>query len=203
MDHLLLSPIFTLPNLLSLSRLLLLPFILFSLFHKTFHFSFFIFHFSLPGEALSLILMILCVLSDGLDGYIARRRKQVTQFGKVMDPLIDKILTVTIILSLIPLRGFPLWVAFLILLRDLAILLGSFLLLKGRKIVPTSTPIGKLTGFSYAMMVISYVLRLEGFSRLTTVTSTFLVFLSGFHYLFRFLKLFRTTHEIAGVSTSH
>jgi len=193
----------TLPNFMSLSRLFLLPFILIFLFHETIQFSFITFHFSIPGESLSLFLMILCVITDGLDGIIARRRNQVTEIGKILDHLIDKILTITIILSLIPLRDFPLWIALLILFRDIVILIGSFILFKGKRIVSASTPIGKLTGFSFALMVIAYVLQMETLSKFTTGSSVILVFLSGFQYLHRFLKHFRTPHEIAPVSTPH
>lgn len=188
---------------MSLSRLFLLPFILIFLFHENFQFSFFTFHFSIPGDSLSLFLMILCVITDGLDGIIARRRNQVTEIGKILDHLIDKILTITIILSLIPLRDFPLWIALLILFRDIVILIGSFILFKGKRIVSTSSSIGKLTGFSFALMVIAYVLQMETLSKFTTGSSVILVFLSGFHYLYLFFKHFRSPHEMAPVSTPH
>jgi CDP-diacylglycerol--glycerol-3-phosphate 3-phosphatidyltransferase len=197
------TKIFTPPNLLSLSRLLLLPFIIYFLYQESILISIFIFHVSISGKILSLILMLLCVLSDGLDGVVARKMGMVTDLGKILDHLTDKILTVAIILTLVPLRNFPMWAAGLIIFRDFTILLGSFLLLRGRKIVPTSTPLGKVTGFSYALMVIAYVLQLENLSTLFTVTSMLFLFLSGFHYLYRFLKTFRTSHEVARVSTTH
>lgn len=188
---------------MSLSRLFLLPLILFLLFRGSIQFSIFIFHFSFPEGVLPLILMLFCVITDGLDGFVARRWGQVTDMGKVLDHLTDKILTVAIILALVPLRNFPLWLAALIFFRDFVILLGSSLLLRGRRIISTSTPLGKVTGFSYALMVIAYVLRMERISMLLTGTSTLLVFLSGFHYLFRFLKTYRVTQKVARVSTTH
>jgi CDP-diacylglycerol--glycerol-3-phosphate 3-phosphatidyltransferase len=197
------SKIFTPPNLLSLSRLLLLPLILYFLFQESVYISVFLFQVSISGKILSLILMLFCVLTDGLDGVVARKMGMVTDLGKILDHVTDKILTVAIIIALVPLRNFPIWAASLIFFRDFTILMGSFILLRGRKIVPTSTPLGKVTGFSYALMVIAYVLQLESLSTLFTVTSILFLFLSGFHYLYRFLKTFRTSHEVARVSTTH
>ncbi|MCG9889630.1 MAG: CDP-diacylglycerol--glycerol-3-phosphate 3-phosphatidyltransferase [Thermosynechococcaceae cyanobacterium MS004] len=59
--------------------------------------------------------------TDWLDGYVARRWNQVTELGKFLDPLVDKLLVLTPLLSLIELREIPAWSVFLILFRELAI----------------------------------------------------------------------------------
>jgi CDP-diacylglycerol--glycerol-3-phosphate 3-phosphatidyltransferase len=57
-------------------------------------------------------------LTDGLDGYLARSRNEVTTFGKFLDPLADKILVTAALLALIELRTLPAWVALIIIARD-------------------------------------------------------------------------------------
>ena len=60
-------------------------------------------------------------LTDGLDGYIARRRNDVTTFGKLMDPLADKLLIVAALISLVSLDRLAAWVAMVIIARELAV----------------------------------------------------------------------------------
>jgi CDP-diacylglycerol---glycerol-3-phosphate 3-phosphatidyltransferase len=77
-----------------------------------------------PSEHLRWICAIAFLLAAGtdwLDGYIARRFNQVTDLGKVLDPLVDKILILTPLLCLIDLHEVPAWTVFLILLRELTI----------------------------------------------------------------------------------
>src|SRR5213075_1058656 len=59
--------------------------------------------------------------TDGLDGYIARRRQDVTTFGKLMDPLADKLLIVAALVSLVSLDRLEAWVAMVIISRELAV----------------------------------------------------------------------------------
>jgi CDP-diacylglycerol---glycerol-3-phosphate 3-phosphatidyltransferase len=77
-----------------------------------------------PSESLRwmcLIVFLLAAGTDWLDGYVARRFNQVTDLGKVLDPLVDKLLILTPLLCLIELREIPAWTVFLILLRELTI----------------------------------------------------------------------------------
>ena len=63
----------------------------------------------------------LAALTDGLDGYIARRRQEVTTFGKLMDPLADKLLIIAALVSLVSLDRLAAWVAMVIIARELAV----------------------------------------------------------------------------------
>ena len=63
----------------------------------------------------------LAALTDGLDGYIARRAQQVTTFGKLMDPLADKLLVVAALIALVSLDRLAAWVAMVIIARELAV----------------------------------------------------------------------------------
>ncbi|NJM77012.1 MAG: CDP-diacylglycerol--glycerol-3-phosphate 3-phosphatidyltransferase [Acaryochloridaceae cyanobacterium RU_4_10] len=78
----------------------------------------------LPSENLRwmcAIVFLLAAGTDWLDGYVARRFNQVTDLGKVLDPLVDKLLILTPLLCLVELREIPAWSVFLILFRELTI----------------------------------------------------------------------------------
>lgn len=69
----------------------------------------------------SLVFFLIGALTDWLDGYLARRLDQVTEFGKVLDPLVDKLLVLGTLIALVELRQVPAWGVFLILTRELMI----------------------------------------------------------------------------------
>ena len=66
-------------------------------------------------------IFLTAAATDWLDGYVARRFDQITELGKFLDPLVDKLLVLTPLLSLIELQEIPAWSVFLILFRELAI----------------------------------------------------------------------------------
>jgi CDP-diacylglycerol--glycerol-3-phosphate 3-phosphatidyltransferase len=70
---------------------------------------------------LAAIVFALAALTDGLDGYIARSRDSITTFGKLMDPLADKLLITAALVSLVSLGRLPAWVAMVIIARELAV----------------------------------------------------------------------------------
>jgi CDP-diacylglycerol--glycerol-3-phosphate 3-phosphatidyltransferase len=77
---------------------------------------------ALPGgDAVAATVFALAAATDGLDGYIARSRGAVTTFGKLMDPLADKLLIVAALVSLVSLDRLAAWVAMVIISRELAI----------------------------------------------------------------------------------
>jgi CDP-diacylglycerol---glycerol-3-phosphate 3-phosphatidyltransferase len=99
-----------LPNLLTLARILAVPVIIVALLDETSN-----------GDTLAAAVFALAALTDGLDGYIARRRQDVTTFGKLMDPLADKLLIVAALVSLVSLGRLAAWVAMVIIAREIAV----------------------------------------------------------------------------------
>ncbi|MFL6527061.1 MAG: CDP-diacylglycerol--glycerol-3-phosphate 3-phosphatidyltransferase [Chthoniobacterales bacterium] len=73
------------------------------------------------GRTTALVLFIIAGLTDYFDGEIARRYQFVTAFGKLMDPLVDKIMIAAAFISLVPLRAIPAWVAITIVAREFLI----------------------------------------------------------------------------------
>jgi CDP-diacylglycerol---glycerol-3-phosphate 3-phosphatidyltransferase len=99
-----------LPNVLTVLRIVAVPVIVVALLDETPH-----------GDALAAGVFALAAITDGLDGYIARRREQVTTFGKLMDPLADKLLIVAALVALVSLDRLAAWVAMVIIARELAV----------------------------------------------------------------------------------
>jgi CDP-diacylglycerol--glycerol-3-phosphate 3-phosphatidyltransferase len=99
-----------LPNVLTLLRILAVPVIVVALLGETPN-----------GDALAAGVFALAAFTDGLDGYIARRRRDITTFGKLMDPLADKLLIIASLVSLVSLDRLAAWVAMVIIARELAV----------------------------------------------------------------------------------
>jgi CDP-diacylglycerol--glycerol-3-phosphate 3-phosphatidyltransferase len=99
-----------LPNWITLSRLLGIPFLLYGLENTT-----------SQARWICLIVFLIASLTDWLDGYLARKLNQITDLGKFLDPLVDKLLILAPLLVLVKLGKVPAWGVFLILGRELAI----------------------------------------------------------------------------------
>ena len=70
---------------------------------------------------ISMILFVLAAISDFVDGYIARKEQQVTNFGKFLDPLADKLLICAILVEMVGLGWVPAWIVNIIIIRELAV----------------------------------------------------------------------------------
>jgi CDP-diacylglycerol---glycerol-3-phosphate 3-phosphatidyltransferase len=99
-----------LPNWITFSRLLGIPFLLYGLYIPTF-----------PAKCICLTIFLIAALTDWLDGYLARKLNQITDLGKFLDPLVDKLLVLAPLLVLVELGKIPAWGVFVILARELAI----------------------------------------------------------------------------------
>ncbi|ABG49777.1 CDP-diacylglycerol--glycerol-3-phosphate 3-phosphatidyltransferase [Trichodesmium erythraeum IMS101] len=98
------------PNSITFSRLLGIPIILYTLKTPT-----------NQNLWISLVIFLMASATDFLDGYLARKLNQVTDLGKFLDPLVDKLLILAPLLALIELGKVPAWGVFLILSRELTI----------------------------------------------------------------------------------
>jgi CDP-diacylglycerol--glycerol-3-phosphate 3-phosphatidyltransferase len=98
------------PNLLTVLRIMLVPVLVVALLGNT-----------PAGDVLAAIVFALASLTDFVDGYLARARDSITNFGKLMDPLADKLLVVAALVSLVSLHRLAAWVAMVIITRELAV----------------------------------------------------------------------------------
>jgi CDP-diacylglycerol--glycerol-3-phosphate 3-phosphatidyltransferase len=99
-----------LPNALTLLRILAVPVVVVALLGETPN-----------GDELAAAVFALAALTDGLDGYFARSRDAVTNFGKLMDPIADKLLIAAALVSLVSLNRLDAWVAMVIIAREFAV----------------------------------------------------------------------------------
>ncbi|MGC9489630.1 MAG: CDP-diacylglycerol--glycerol-3-phosphate 3-phosphatidyltransferase [Thermovirgaceae bacterium] len=108
-------PALNLPNLLSLSRVFLAPLVMVFLTLRVQFGSLL----GLPfGDLLAGVVFILAAATDTVDGYIARKHGMVTNFGKLVDPLADKILVTAALVSLVQLQRLPAWIVVVIVSRE-------------------------------------------------------------------------------------
>jgi CDP-diacylglycerol--glycerol-3-phosphate 3-phosphatidyltransferase len=98
------------PNVLTVVRILLVPVLVAALLVET-----------RQGATIAAIVFAIAAITDGLDGYIARSRRSITTFGKVMDPIADKLLITAALIALVSLDRVAAWVAMVIIAREFAV----------------------------------------------------------------------------------
>ena len=98
------------PNVLTVVRILLVPVLVVALLEKTG-----------GGDLLAAIVFAAASLTDALDGKLARSRNSVTTFGKLMDPLADKLLIIAALVALVSRNRLEAWVAMVIIAREFAV----------------------------------------------------------------------------------
>jgi CDP-diacylglycerol--glycerol-3-phosphate 3-phosphatidyltransferase len=119
------------PNVLTLLRILAVPVVVVALLGETPN-----------GDALAAAVFALAALTDGLDGYFARSRDSITTFGKLMDPLADKLLITAALVSLVSLDRLQAWVAMVIIAREIAVT-GLRAIAAERGVVIAASRLGK------------------------------------------------------------
>ncbi len=119
-----------LPNILTCFRMVLVPLFAYC-------------YFFVKPTWIALVLFVIASLTDFLDGYLARKWNQITDFGKLMDPLADKLMTVTMMVCLACTNRIPWWVVIVMVAKELLMLLGSSFMLK-HKVVVSANIWGKL-----------------------------------------------------------
>jgi cardiolipin synthase (CMP-forming) len=150
--------IVTVPNLISLVRILLIPvFVALILGEGT--------------EAAGLVLLGAVVSTDWIDGYIARRTGQVSNVGKVLDPVADRLAIAAALVAMVARDAFPLWAALLVIVRDVLVLLAGGALLLVLKVRIDVRSIGKVATFALmcgipAVAWANFGLPLEALARL-------------------------------------
>ena len=108
--------------------------------------------------AVALGLFAVAAVTDYVDGEIARRYALITDFGKLMDPLVDKIMTTGAFVCLVPLKAIPAWAAIIVIIREFLIT-GLRLLAVSKGRVLAADPIGKhKTSWQIATVVFFLVL---------------------------------------------
>ena len=133
------------PNILTIIRFLLIPLILFYIFTGNY--------------ILAFVFFTISGITDILDGFIARRFNFVSNFGKLMDPLADKLTQVGTLLSLSIVQIIPVWILVIVLFKELIMIVGASFLY-GKDVIVYSKWYGKLsTVLFFVAIVISLLLK--------------------------------------------
>lgn len=171
-----------LPNLISLFRLVFIPIVVFLLNNVS------------NNRWFIILSIIVFSILDNLDGYAARKLNQITELGKVIDPLVDKLFVITVALKIYMIKLIPEWFFILVVVRDLLIMLAGIIFLKKIKRVPPSDIIGKITvgaiGLVFIMSLLNFQ-KMNNFYHATTILTAFLIILSLINYSYKQIKNLR------------
>ena len=134
---------------------------------------------------------ILATITDILDGYLARKLNQITEFGKVIDPLADKVLIVFVVLNLFLIGEIPDYYFYMIVARDLLILTGGLIVSKKLGKVLPSDYIGKATVLAISFTLLMILLNVDRASLpylLLYYLSIILIFVSLGNYILKAIR---------------
>ena len=140
------------PNKLSIARMIIVPFLVIFLLTGW------------GGEAnryISLTLFVVASVTDWFDGYLARKNNLVTNFGKFMDPLADKLLVCSAMICMIDLKRLSAWFVIIIIAREF-IISGFRLIAAENGIVIAANYWGKFKTASQMIMIILLILHFDG-----------------------------------------
>jgi cardiolipin synthase len=129
------SAVLTIPNVLSFARIALIPVFCWLAANE-------------PTQLWGIALFAVVVSTDWVDGYVARRTGQVSELGRILDPVADRLAIGAGLITFAVSGLFPFWAALLILLRDVTLLLGGAAVLWGKHLRVDVRWIGKIATFS-------------------------------------------------------
>ena len=134
------------PNILTIIRFILIPFIFMSV----------IFHHYLIG----LVIFTISAITDILDGYIARKYNYITDIGKLIDPLADKLTQIFLLLALSILNILPWWILAIVFVKECVMVISASFLYKRKDVVVYSKWYGKMaTTLFYLAIIFSLIIN--------------------------------------------
>lgn len=149
-----------LPNKLTTLRVIMIPFFVFFLLWQNGE--------NYTFRMIALALFIIASLTDLLDGKIARKYNLVTNFGKFMDPLADKLLVCSALICLIELNALPAWMVIIIISREF-IISGFRLIASGNGVVIAASYWGKFKTTFQMVSVVLLILDIPALAFVTTI----------------------------------
>lgn len=169
------------PNLLTLSRILILPFFVAALIYEKYNYA--------------LVLFAVAAVTDLLDGLAARMLKQITDFGKILDPVADKFLLITSFVLMSNIGLIPKWLTIIVITKDIIIVTGCFILyFLNHSLTIEPVFLGKLAStlqfFLIGLVLLSCNVK-YGFpiSPAIYLTVAVITGLAGIHYVYRGFKM--------------
>lgn len=181
MERIRCSEALNVPNLLTMLRMALLPAI--------------VWRFRQGDTAGALALYLIAMLTDAVDGFIARRFNQITALGKLLDPIADKLSLLTLLGLFVADGQIPRWLLTIILIKEAILIAGGAAALK-KGIVVYALPIGKVTTVTF---ILSMVARFMAMRRAADLLLGVSVVLSLVSLIWYSLVLLRRMHNHPGV----
>ena len=173
-----------LPNMLSISRVFLVPIVMVFLTRRG---QFGFIEGVNIGDMLAGFVFIIASLTDAADGYIARKRGIVTNLGKFIDPLADKIMVVAVLVALVDIQRVPAWMVVVIISREF-IVTGLRMIAASKGIVIAASKGGKLKTVSQIIGITLLIFNITGGMEVMWV-AMFLTIWSGGDYLIKCIDL--------------
>ena len=171
-----------LPNKLTIIRgILIIPFVVFMLCD----------FFGPSSKWIAVAIFIVASMTDWLDGYLARKNNLVTNFGKFMDPLADKLLVCSALICLVELNRIPSWVVIIIISREF-IISGFRLIASDKGVVIAASYWGKFKTVFQMLMIIFMIINVESlavFTNILMVTALVLTVVSLLDYVVKNRKV--------------
>jgi len=162
------------PNALTVFRLLLIPGFAYSFFSPTEY-----------GVRTAVVIFVLAGLTDVLDGFLARRYNLVTKLGIVLDPLADKLMLLTVLVSITLKNQIPFWVIVVVAVKETLMMMGAIALFNDHDIVVPANRLGKLStvAFYIAILAVTFEIpfsrvMLDGFVVVTV--AALMVYINGY-----------------------
>lgn len=159
-----------LPNIITIFRLFLIPIFIFVYFNN-------------PEENLlySVIIFFIAGLSDLLDGYLARKNNQITTFGTVMDPLADKLMLLTALVSYAVSGLIPYVILILVAIKETLMIVGGIVVYRWGIVNPANY-LGKFVTFSFYVGILTLLFQ-PTIGTILLFISAGLSFIAGFSYV--------------------
>jgi CDP-diacylglycerol--glycerol-3-phosphate 3-phosphatidyltransferase len=163
------------PNVLTVVRILLVPVLVVALLGKTD-----------GGDLLAAVVFAVASLTDAIDGYLARSRNSITTFGKLMDPIADKLLIIAALIALVSLSRLAPWVAMVIISREIAVTVLRAAAGAQQGTVIAASALGKLkTALQVAMVLVLIAVGSGPLPvKLLIYVTVLITVLSGLDYFF-------------------
>ena len=138
-------------------------------------------------DIITICFFILACATDALDGYIARKKNLITDLGKFMDPLVDKLLVISILITLVELQKISCWIAIIIVWREL-IITGFRLVAAKKNIVIQANYLGKIKTVLQMIMIVLVIFDFKNYfmtviKYLIIISTVIFTFWSGMDYI--------------------
>lgn len=148
-----------LANRITIARIFLVPVVILFLLVRYDFWSVTINHQTTTGsEMIAAFVFIVAAASDGLDGYIARKHRLITNFGTFLDPLADKLLVSAVLISLVEMHRLPAWIAILIISREFSVT-GLRLIAAAEGVVLSASKLAKWKTFTQIVAMVALMLN--------------------------------------------